>query len=192
MKCVVSEKISTRQLILNIATDLFMDIGFQATSTRMIADLAGITQPNLYYHFKTKEEIYIAVLEDLAAEVKKKLVAIVAEDSRSLEEKLTDVLAYLRAKHPVNLYIMRHDINNEISPEKQFHLYKIWQGAYLQPLVELFNQYVKADSPLTATELAVHFYGTIAPYIQKESEHFRALTGGKLIHLFIYGILDRN
>ena len=46
---------TTKQIILHEAGELFMERGFQATSTREIAEKAEITQPNLYYHFKTKK-----------------------------------------------------------------------------------------------------------------------------------------
>ena len=44
--------------ILDVAEQLFMQQGYKGTSTRQIAELLGITQPNLYYHFKRKEDIY--------------------------------------------------------------------------------------------------------------------------------------
>ncbi|MGP6139011.1 MULTISPECIES: TetR/AcrR family transcriptional regulator [unclassified Jeotgalibaca] len=187
-----SEKITTRQLILNIASDLFMDKGFQATSTRMIADLAGITQPNLYYHFKTKEAIYIAVLEDLSAEVKQKMEEIVSEHNQSLEHKLTEIVNFLRERHPVNLFIMQHDIENEMSKENHLLLYQLWRQSYLQPLIELFSNYVGDESPFNSFELALHFYGTISPYIQKDKRFHESLRTEQLVHLFVYGILDRD
>lgn len=42
--------------ILDVAEKLFMQQGYQATSTRQIADTLGITQPNLYYYFKKKKK----------------------------------------------------------------------------------------------------------------------------------------
>ncbi len=49
----------TRHQILEVASSLFMNHGFLATSTRKIATEVGITQPNLYHHFRNKEEIYV-------------------------------------------------------------------------------------------------------------------------------------
>ena len=89
-----SKKKTTRQNILDISSELFMDKGFQATSTRQIAERAGITQPNLYYHFKTKEAIYIAVLEDLSKVVREQLELIIQEDNQLLEEKLLHVIHF--------------------------------------------------------------------------------------------------
>ena len=53
----------TRQIILSVASELFMTKGFKNTSTREIALKANITQPNLYHHFKNKKELYLAVID---------------------------------------------------------------------------------------------------------------------------------
>lgn len=185
-------KKTTREIILEIASELFMDKGFQATSTRMIAERAGITQPNLYYHFKTKESIYISVLEILSAEVKKQLNRMVKEENKALEETLLSIIEYLKAKHPVNLFIMRHDISHEMSKEKHLFLYNLWRQSYLQPLIDLFDGYVNEDSHFNSTELSMHFYGNISQYIQKEDSPHVTLSAEQLVHLFVYGIIDRD
>lgn len=187
-----ARRMTTKQLILLVAGELFMDKGYQATSTREIAEKAGITQPNLYHHFRTKEDIYIAVLEDLSEEVKEALEQIVASDAYSLEHTLQKVLDYLRAKHPVNFFIMSHDIAHEISSDNHQCLYKIWMASYLSPLAHLFKKYVSEKTPFTPNELGRHFYSTIAPFIQKDGGFYKEVSSEQVIHLFVYGILDRE
>lgn len=51
---------STR--ILDAALVLFSKKGYEATSTREICELAGITKPTLYYFFNNKEGIYRALV----------------------------------------------------------------------------------------------------------------------------------
>ncbi len=46
------------------AVDLFGSRGIDATSLQMIADSLGITKGAVYYHFKTKHEIVLAVCAD--------------------------------------------------------------------------------------------------------------------------------
>ena len=48
----------TRKAILRTATKLFLENGFNGTSTRDIAKHIGITQPALYHHFSDKEVLY--------------------------------------------------------------------------------------------------------------------------------------
>lgn len=54
----------TYQTIIKTAQRLFMESGYRAVSTRQIAKICGITQPALYHHFKNKQDLYIAVLQD--------------------------------------------------------------------------------------------------------------------------------
>lgn len=51
-----------REAILDTATDLFMKNGYQGTTTREISKILSVTQPAIYHHFKTKEQLYIEVL----------------------------------------------------------------------------------------------------------------------------------
>lgn len=182
----------TKQIILYEAGKLFKEKGFQNTSTREIAEKSEVTQPNLYYHFKTKEEIYIAVLEDLSSQVKVALERIIEEEDGDLLESLLRILNYLRDKHPANFSIMSHDMTYEISKENHYHLYRVWQEGYIKPLARLFSRYMKEGSVFTAEELSHYFYSLIAPFMQKDNDFHKVVTSEKIIYLFVYGILDRN
>ncbi|GGN51968.1 AcrR family transcriptional regulator [Actinoplanes campanulatus] len=54
---------TARDEILDAAAELFAERGYAATSTRMIAEMVGVRQASLYYHFKTKEQILAELLE---------------------------------------------------------------------------------------------------------------------------------
>ena len=47
----------TRQRILDVALDLFVEQGYEKTSLREIAERVGVTKAALYYHFQSKEDI---------------------------------------------------------------------------------------------------------------------------------------
>ncbi len=53
----------TRTRILKVASELFIEQGYDATSLREIADRLGFTKAALYYHFKSKEDILVALIE---------------------------------------------------------------------------------------------------------------------------------
>src|SRR6202020_1691135 len=55
------ETLSTRERILNVALDLFIEKGFDKTSLREIAEQLGVTKAALYYHFASKEDILMAL-----------------------------------------------------------------------------------------------------------------------------------
>ncbi|MFI2365816.1 TetR/AcrR family transcriptional regulator [Promicromonospora sp. NPDC019610] len=58
---------STRDRILDAATELFYAQGIRAVSADKIIDRAGITKVTFYRHFRTKDTLVVAYLERQAA-----------------------------------------------------------------------------------------------------------------------------
>lgn len=52
-----------KQQILEAAASLFAENGYYKTTTAHIANAVGVTQPYVFHFFKSKEELYLAVLE---------------------------------------------------------------------------------------------------------------------------------
>jgi AcrR family transcriptional regulator len=57
----IPEVMSTRDRILDVALDLFIEKGYDKTSLREIAEPLGFTKAALYYHFASKEDILMAL-----------------------------------------------------------------------------------------------------------------------------------
>ena len=55
----------TRDRILAAAADLFSERSFDGATTREIAARAGVTQPLLNYHFRSKDELWQAAVDSL-------------------------------------------------------------------------------------------------------------------------------
>src|SRR5579859_3941748 len=53
-----------RKQLIEVAIGLFAQQGYRGTTTRQIADRAGVTEAIIYRHFPTKEDLYWAVLEE--------------------------------------------------------------------------------------------------------------------------------
>jgi TetR/AcrR family transcriptional regulator len=53
-----------RKVILDAALEVFSAYGFRGSTIDKIAEKAGLSKPNLLYYFRSKEAIYVAVLED--------------------------------------------------------------------------------------------------------------------------------
>ncbi len=56
--------VDRRQQILDVATQLFARQGYEGTTTRQIAESAGVNEAIIFRHFSTKEDLYWAVIED--------------------------------------------------------------------------------------------------------------------------------
>ena len=67
--------IRTKQKLLDAALDAFSENGFQGTSTRNIAERAGVHHPLITYHFKNKEELWRAAADRIFTEFNAALAA---------------------------------------------------------------------------------------------------------------------
>src|SRR5499427_316500 len=62
-------RIDTRARIQQIAVELFSEHGYEGTSLREIAEHLGVIKAALYYHFKSKEDIILSLVEDYQAQM---------------------------------------------------------------------------------------------------------------------------
>ena len=95
-----------REKILNTATQLFIQKGSEKTSMQDIAQTAGISKGAIYHHFKSKDEIVLAVLrsrQELMEEEMKQWAAnlyIATDDgSYGFKGNVNDCLKDLLANH---------------------------------------------------------------------------------------------
>ncbi|MGX7184122.1 TetR/AcrR family transcriptional regulator [Enterococcus pallens] len=180
------------QKILETAEQLFMNQGYEATSTRQIADALGITQPNLYYHFKKKEDIYVAVMRALAEEVGQQLRQLAKENESTLTEKLTEMMVYLRQRHPFDFYMMMHDMHYALSKESAEELYLLWQQSYEAPFIEVLKKEGVALRSEIQVELAVkQLFILLAAYLQPETYDKQGNSFPAAIDMFLYGIVKK-
>jgi len=63
--------IGSRQNILKNASELFSEFGFLGVSMSDIAEKLNMTKAALYYHFESKKELYLNVLDNTFEELKK-------------------------------------------------------------------------------------------------------------------------
>ena len=68
---VVGERVDRRQEILEAASSLFSEAGSRGTSIAAVAARAGVTDAGVLYHFNTKHELLLAVLEHFDREVER-------------------------------------------------------------------------------------------------------------------------
>ena len=57
----------TRAEILAVASELFIEQGYEATSLREIAERLDITKAALYYHFPSKDDMLLVLIEPMFA-----------------------------------------------------------------------------------------------------------------------------
>lgn len=81
-----------RRKILDIAIGLMSEKGYHGTSLQMIADGVGITKSSIFHHFKNKEEILVAILEDAFPKALYSLMMVVNDKELTGVEKLKEFI----------------------------------------------------------------------------------------------------
>ena len=93
--------IVTQQKLLDAAVEAFSENGFKGTSTRDIADRAGVHHPLITYHFKNKDQLWRAAADRIFREFNIALVKATADipedEPRARAE--TFIRTYVRYAH---------------------------------------------------------------------------------------------
>ena len=95
-----SEKREVSERILDAATRLFAERGFEATSLQSVADAVGIRKPSLLYHFPSKDELRRAVLDNLLAhwnQVLPKLLMAATSGREQFDAIIKETVAFFTA-----------------------------------------------------------------------------------------------
>ena len=97
---------SVRDRLLLAAIDIFNQKGYAATSVREIVEAAGVTKPALYYYFKSKEGIYLAILEESHREFTRCLEAC-RQATGTVRERITELCATVYELMRLNMGVVR-------------------------------------------------------------------------------------
>ncbi|MFB4306196.1 TetR/AcrR family transcriptional regulator [Actinomadura sp. GTD37] len=134
---------SGRERILDAATRLFSALGYDGTSTRMIAEAAGLNIATVAYHVGGKRDLYLAVMERAHEVERGALEESIAEIDSGPEGLLDLVDAYVEfcLAHPEIPALWMHrwlsDATDVVHLEEQ----------YVRPLMQLVTGAARAAVP---------------------------------------------
>jgi TetR/AcrR family transcriptional regulator len=111
------------QTILEAALEVFSTHGFRGATLDQIAEVAGLSKPNLLYYFPSKEAIHTALLSQL--------LDLWLDPLRALDPKgdpITEIMGYMRRKL---------EMSRDLPRESRLFANEILQGApHIQPVIE--------------------------------------------------------
>lgn len=137
-----------RMQILQVAIGLFSRCGFSGTTTKQIANGAGISEAIIFRHFSTKDELYHAILDHLACEGGLKSPPWESDEThkRAAEEKDDFTFFYSFALHA-----LRHQQSDVEFMRLLFHsalegheLASIFFEQFITPIYDYLCSYIKA------------------------------------------------
>jgi AcrR family transcriptional regulator len=89
--------LSRRDAILATAASRFRRQGFERTSVREIAQAMGMTSGSLFYHFASKEDLLVAIMEEGVRDIMQSVRDGLAGEARLPERLLSMVRSHLKA-----------------------------------------------------------------------------------------------
>lgn len=151
----------TVNLIMDAAFRLFMEKGYEHTSVQDIIDnLGGLSKGAIYHHFKSKEEILVAVVERMTAESNRVLADIRDRSDLNGREKLKTIFKS-SVKRPVQdeIFTVAPDFRN--NPRLLFLIFRdtVDEVApnYILPIIEqgLSDGSIQTEYPRQLSELII-------------------------------------
>jgi AcrR family transcriptional regulator len=156
--------VKARDKILEAADDLFGEVGFDAATTREIAERSGVNKALIHYHFKNKDTLFATLLdryyERLGATLQETLLVNGPLRDR-LSTLLDTYLDFLEQNRNFGRIVQREASGGR-------HMDRIREQ--MVPLFDLGTRAVKGAFPATgsgdlaAEQLLVSFYGMIISY----------------------------
>ena len=109
--------------ILDVAFRLFMEQGYEHTSIQDIIDqLGGLSKGAIYHHFKSKEDVLVAVTERMMAESNRLLAQIRDRADLNGEQKLKAIFKESLCRHVQDeIFTVAPDLSNPRLFFSMFH-----------------------------------------------------------------------
>jgi AcrR family transcriptional regulator len=103
-----------KQIILDVATGLFSQKGFNETPISEISRLTGAAEGTIFYHYKTKEGLFLAILEDFKDSIVEEFQHYIEEQKfdsgiRMMEDIISFYLHLSGSMEDRFLLLHRHD-----------------------------------------------------------------------------------
>lgn len=191
----------TRQKLLDAATDLILEKGYAKTSIEGVARAAGTTRGAVYWHFKNKKDLFIALMDQLYQPISEQILSHKIDYSLTplkqievLCGKLLLEVAHDPQKQKVmTVFFLKCDYSDELSDVLEIkHEYKTRGIETFRALFELAQQQgdidERFDVHLLTISLMALMKGLIMEYLRFpdliQLEHYSR----DLLHPFFLGL----
>lgn len=192
------ERDETARAIVAAARRLFMAHGYRAVTTRQVAEAVGLTQPALYHHFATKEELYVAVALHELGRLRAGIERLAGRDT-PWAARLHDIARFMLTTVDYDFPMMYHDMGTELGVAARERLGAAFYGGIIGPLAALFAEGERAGEVrdegregLGAADDAGLFMALVAHFLERPvgtGEARGARTSGDATATLLMGVL---
>jgi AcrR family transcriptional regulator len=192
-----THKPDIRDQILDSASSIFSRFGFKKTTMDEIARHMRKGKSSIYYYFTSKEEIYEAVIEKEAEQLRREVIRAISLASEPQEKLKAYILARMKTFRKLsNFYdALRNEYLSHLdSVEKIRRKYDREEIHILQDLLQegidrkAFN--IK-DPELAAIAIVTALKGLEVPMFWSENRTYAEDRMEELINILFYGLIKR-
>jgi len=195
-----AKKNSIKDKIINIATRIFSKFGFKKTTVDDIAQALGKGKSSIYYYFKSKEEIFKAVIDKEAEDLKKEIETKVINAEMHPKEKLRNYVL-LRMRFMKNFVNFNEALRNDYLKNLSFveEIREEYDKEEHQTIENILKEgeekkvFSLKERELTAMAIVTAMKGLEVPLFIKNDypmEHLKSRVDG-LLDILFYGIVNQ-
>jgi TetR/AcrR family transcriptional repressor of nem operon len=154
-------KLSNRDIALQTATHLFLTKGFQVTSIDDIVLNSKVSKTNIYYHFKSKEELLLVIVDQLISHFEQRINGVLSQENVPVLHKLESIFNILTEDYEqknyvggcpfLTLYTQTSSESLEVKMKIQYFFEKQFQAVEMLLMEGIAKKEIKEDLPIKQT-----------------------------------------
>lgn len=189
-----SETRDLRQKILTAAAQLFIQQGYHGLAMRQIAEVVGVSKAALYYHFRDKEELFLAILAGYLDDMETLIDRVQAEGgtSRELIQRLVRRILNQPAEQRAVIRLASQEMA-QLQPAVRESFNQTYHAKFLNKIRAIFQTGMERGElrPLDPGLATWTFLGMMYPYFYPAQSHEMQVTDkvlNQMIAIFLDGI----
>jgi AcrR family transcriptional regulator len=174
-----------RETVLNAASRMFMEFGYEPVSINQIAEKAGVTKASVYYYFSNKAQLFTEAITDMMKRICGFTSRILLQEG-DLRSRLEKIARAKMASTHVEFESMMREALHFLSKEQQAQIREAEHGIH-QVLAEYFGKAIAAKeiaSPLSPMVLA-HSFAALLMLGNREEDLLEETEGEELSKLIV-------
>jgi AcrR family transcriptional regulator len=187
-----------RETILKTAKSLFILHGYHGLAMRQISDAVGVSKAALYYHFKDKEELFIAILTNNLNEIKNE-IELIRSQQETCSEQIEQFVEYVLNQPAKQRAIIRLGSQEmaQLSVTARQKFNKTYHDQFIGKLQNIFQDGVARGEfrPLDPGVATWALLGMMYPYFypaHTESRPLQPETIREIISIYMDGVTNHT
>ena len=182
--------------IMEEATRLFVTRGYHGISMREIAEAVGVSKAGLYYHFKDKEDLFIAILTTNLEQIDR-IITQARQTGQTAREQISQIMQAILGQAPHQRAIIRLASQEleHLSQGARDQFDQLYQAKFVDQLAAILREGSAHGElrPINASAATWILLGMAYPYL--DPAHARDVAGmseavDAIISIFFDGVAN--